>query len=150
MSILSAQELSVQNHVRQTEVLIDALLEAKSADETKRARNALGLAAEEMAKKQSLLVTTVRGLQSTVAELLLIDKNEAWLSAHLGLRRHKSGSPLKNKKQHDAESLLIASFDVVAPPSEPTEAVKQAVNLMVSRKEESAALQIQYDKGLTQ
>jgi hypothetical protein len=150
MSILSAQELSVQEYVRQTEALIDAVLEAKSADEIKRTRNSLGLAAEEMAKKQSTLVMTVQGLQSAVADLLMIDSQETWLSAHLGLRRHKSGSPLKNKKQHGAESLLIASFDVVAPPNERTEAMQQAVSLMVSRKEESAALQTQYDRGLTQ
>jgi hypothetical protein len=111
--------------------LIDALLEAKSGEQIVTARNAIGLAFEEMERKQARLVGTVTAMQSSLAELAFIDSREA----ELGLRRYKPGSP-QDKTHRQAESVLYDSFAVVAPPDNPSEPFKQAVEAAIMRDEE--------------
>lgn len=65
--------------------MIDALLETKSGEQIVAARNAIGLAFDEMERKQARLVGTVTAMQSSLAELAFIDSREA----ELGLRRYK-------------------------------------------------------------
>jgi hypothetical protein len=133
---------------KQIDSLIDALLEAKSASQVIAARKALGRAYEEATRKQSRLVGTVETLQAGLADFLVIDSREA----ELGLRRYKQGSPL-DKSHRAAERALFDSFGVVAP-AEPAdnacESMKWAVEQSIMRAEETASLQTEYDRGLTQ
>ena len=52
--------------------LIDALLEAKSGEQIIAARIAIGLAFDELERKQARLVGTVTAMQSSLAELAFI------------------------------------------------------------------------------
>jgi hypothetical protein len=125
--------------------LIDALLETKSGEQIVAARNAIGLAFDEMERKQARLVGTVTAMQSSLAELAFIDSREA----ELGLRRYKPGSP-QDKTHGQSEWALYDSFAVVAPPGNPSEAIKQAVEAAIMRDEELTSQQTDYDRGLTQ
>jgi hypothetical protein len=130
---------------KQIDNLIDALLEAKSASQVIAARKALGRAYEEATRKQARLVGTVETLRAGLADLLVIDSREA----ELGLRRYKQGSPL-DKSHRAAERALFDSFGVVAPAANACESMKWAVEQSIMRAEETASLQTEYERGLTQ